>query len=1541
MRTQYASAPTLLTSKFDSVFSEFTKGTDNPLDKLENEFVQRMITLVQAESNSLIKTLKGATSEEDIDKAKWNLIPRMQQLLWYLWRDGWALGKDTAVRELALAKFTTNNELAEFASDSDSTGSRRSLRNKTRISSIKTPLEDSRVKKAIEDRTLELSKEYSESTNKEIKDAFREFNNSKDKKDARAKLEERIARAIGANNEQSNKRVRDTAARAKVIARTELTGAYNTARIDSFAAAGVKRFLWVANIVPGRTCDPCLERNGVIYTLEEIRTNFPPLHPHCFTEETKILMDDGSEKSIANISVGDRVVTATASRVQSVYNTFKTRYIGQILEIELSDGRKIETTPDHPFWDGNLFIPASSIKRGQSLWVYGAVAGAKSGVNDLLALQEKDVNGAFLLQDKGETSDNAKSDAISWIADNKSTARESSGVGYLRGERRNNQALHRREDGYWFDISTDEYIKRSYSTASHRDGHNDENSIRCSCFPMASRRWNTKKTGIGNRENSSEGSSHKTDWSSQPKNIGEDEKKQPDSQPRSSQENQRDENQEWNSFNWKKKSCLWESLRKQWNQELQSREKGGSWEHLLSLSMGGKLCEDIKPSQPRMGLRGEEIRDTKRTNLLPGFLPTKTRFIRRDKGKVDRGCEREDGFIQVDVPGYQDSSDRGVEVQHTHSSFQGIAPLRVIGIKHKYFDGYVYNFSVENDEVYIANGILVHNCRCTLKPLQEDDDRVKNQKKGIKDAIAPIAAGWLFGKAAEKVSAAAMAEIDKIPDKEEKENALWRNILIAGGAVLGLAGIYYLVTRNPTVKQATQRATKEAVEELGDQVEAYRQKKQAQEGLTEDKQPSALGQGTVTAASLPPSVQQNLPSELVNSNADIRNMSPQEISRLTGMSIKDATRLRLQLDEELAKNPVKPEKTVDKMNNKQLKALGLTNKQINELRRMKRQGQSFATIDDLKKIKGVGDRKIQEIKRRVEEERDPSLVLGGKKIEELSTKELKEYLRLSQNQAVAVREYLRKNRITKIEDLRNVPGIGKETVARAAYGVMRTTPRANINNFGNEGGVSNVNLLSQRTGISRNLAQIIADERQQNGDFADMDDFRKRVNNRLRDSGSRVRLGKSAIKKINDNVTFLPNGEEEKPLIIPLKINPSTPLPQKQTRMGDPRTPQVEPERMAAPLPQKKVLPGSTRIKGRRVSPEERVNAAKLEDERQYRELAKEVEAYHLIPGTKGKITKQVKQRIEQNASAIRRQEQAYIAANNSVTNAVNRIDNIENDVAKLEEAYRTGRNIEEAKAAYLQAIARTEGELDATTRALANANELDVAISRTDSVRSAAEQSINSNVGRQARQKALDAKLKAARVDTTDLENDLQSDRTLQAIDNQIAQLERLSASIQQDPSNIRGNIQNSKARLEELRNRVNQVSNQRASLKREYKEKFSLVQQEINGVEAQIADVQTKLNFANRERERSTNRLAGIEIRIKSNDASPNAEALKNEKATLVRKINELNAQTRSLSRELRELKSQLSTLKKRRKSNKDNRGFSRGGKLAMFVSNMRNGI
>jgi hypothetical protein len=47
-------------------------------------------------------------------------------------------------------------------------------------------------------------------------------------------------------------------------------------------------------------------------------------------------------------------------------------------------------------------------------------------------------------------------------------------------------------------------------------------------------------------------------------------------------------------------------------------------------------------------------------------------------------------------------------------------PVHVVKIERLYSTEIVYNFSVEEDESYILNGVVSHNCRCDLAPLSEN-----------------------------------------------------------------------------------------------------------------------------------------------------------------------------------------------------------------------------------------------------------------------------------------------------------------------------------------------------------------------------------------------------------------------------------------------------------------------------------------------------------------------------------------------------------------------------------------------------------------------------------------------------------------------------------------------------------------------------------------------------------------------------------------------------------------------------------------------------
>ena len=56
--------------------------------------------------------------------------------------------------------------------------------------------------------------------------------------------------------------------------------------------------------------------------------------------------------------------------------------------------------------------------------------------------------------------------------------------------------------------------------------------------------------------------------------------------------------------------------------------------------------------------------------------------------------------------------------------------MKIKSIKRIPFEGTVYNLGVADDESYVANGIIVHNCRCTLIPITSieiDDLKAKGQ----------------------------------------------------------------------------------------------------------------------------------------------------------------------------------------------------------------------------------------------------------------------------------------------------------------------------------------------------------------------------------------------------------------------------------------------------------------------------------------------------------------------------------------------------------------------------------------------------------------------------------------------------------------------------------------------------------------------------------------------------------------------------------------------------------------------------------------------
>lgn len=75
----------------------------------------------------------------------------------------------------------------------------------------------------------------------------------------------------------------------------------------------------------------------------------PYKNNNCFIAGTKIMMSDGSVKNIEDIKVGDEVITHK-NRSRRVLELSETNYSGDLCELAISNLEKLTCTPDHPLY---------------------------------------------------------------------------------------------------------------------------------------------------------------------------------------------------------------------------------------------------------------------------------------------------------------------------------------------------------------------------------------------------------------------------------------------------------------------------------------------------------------------------------------------------------------------------------------------------------------------------------------------------------------------------------------------------------------------------------------------------------------------------------------------------------------------------------------------------------------------------------------------------------------------------------------------------------------------------------------------------------------------------------------------------------------------------------------------------------------------------------------------------------------------------------------------------------------------------------------
>lgn len=88
----------------------------------------------------------------------------------------------------------------------------------------------------------------------------------------------------------------------------------------------------------------------------------------CLAGDTRVLMADGDEKSLAAVRVGDYVQTRKGAR--RVTGSMLTKRNAQVYRLRALDGRVIVGTADHPVWvDGRGFVPMAQLSEGMLLCV--------------------------------------------------------------------------------------------------------------------------------------------------------------------------------------------------------------------------------------------------------------------------------------------------------------------------------------------------------------------------------------------------------------------------------------------------------------------------------------------------------------------------------------------------------------------------------------------------------------------------------------------------------------------------------------------------------------------------------------------------------------------------------------------------------------------------------------------------------------------------------------------------------------------------------------------------------------------------------------------------------------------------------------------------------------------------------------------------------------------------------------------------------------------------------------------------------------------
>lgn len=222
--------------------------------------------------------------------------------------------------------------------------------------------------------------------------------------------------------------------------------------------------------------------------------------------------------------------------------------------------------------------------------------------------------------------------------------------------------------------------------------------------------------------------------------------------------------------------------------------------------LGSQCRKDTKSFKTTLVLREYLLYFVRWYSLQTRLLFTQTKLINRGKRLYERRFTNKNKSVSTRLSSNKIKNNRRKEIPVSTEIFSGLTKLRVKEIQKEYYEGLVYNISVDESgdyNYYFASTdncfVLTHNCTCSLIGVEKTKttpeeaktsliEQLNNTKNLYEKATAASSIISLGSNLAGKFLALQQSKKDK-----EEDNLL--KMIIAGGSIMSMSMMYYFFTK--------------------------------------------------------------------------------------------------------------------------------------------------------------------------------------------------------------------------------------------------------------------------------------------------------------------------------------------------------------------------------------------------------------------------------------------------------------------------------------------------------------------------------------------------------------------------------------------------------------------------------------------------------------------------------------------------------------------------------------------------------------------------